>query len=860
VEGIGLGAGVSVSGNALDSAGIFALLGGQTFSLAGGYALKDYRPVSDEIYVPSGFSIPSAITAASPGDTIRLQENGAYAAGSVTSSVNNLTFFVPSGVTGFTGAVLDPSVTDGNVSLAGTGAANLTGNATNNTLTGNAGSNTINGGAGVDTAVFAGNFADYSITFSGSTVFVTEIANPLNVDTLISIENLQFAGSSVAIATADVYTTAVNATLNIPAALGLKANDTGLLGFSVVNVNGSSPIGAAVALTKGQVVVQADGSFVYLPNSGAEGVETFTYTLSNGTSTAVGNVTINIVSTANANTAPVAFNDSFTLGEDGVLNGNVQTGGNANPADDDYDPNGDLLTFLPLSQPSNGTLAVNADGTFRYTPNANWSGSDSFTYRVLDGRGGKADATASITVSPSNDDPVANDDTVFMNWNSTRSILSSVLLANDVDVEGDATMTHATFGGLEKPLPTANGNTETWTVANVGTLVYQVGLTGTKEFQFTPVPNYGGVVDFSYKLSDGTDSGTATVQMVVLASGTPVNAVPVALDKTVSVTAFSTLNGTTGTTDADGDTLTASLLTNVTKGTLTLSADGNFQYTPNSGYTGSDSFSYRVSDGKGGYDTATVTINVDPQTGPFPTVTKVYVDSSAWTDRFRNFVDDRNQSTPNTLGYPIPPGSEVRPTSTTWSSRGQNTILTWVNINKIKLAISGNVADSVDTSDFSITGVSGRRKDQSQFIVPPISAVSAQYSAGNDTTIVELSLGGNLDGGVFTLTADSNGIFDSTTGKRLDGFWQNNTSTSSGNGLQQDFVYQLRILPGDLNGSGEVESGETSQILFNANLQFSSQVANYNEFHDVNGDNRTQTGTAGDGSLVTQRETTRLNP
>ncbi len=92
-----------------------------------------------------------------------------------------------------------------------------------------------------------------------------------------------------------------------------------------------------------------------------------------------------------------------------------------------------LLTYLPLTQPLNGVLAMNADGSFKYTPNSNYSGSDSFTYRVSDSNGNFDTATVSLQIAAANDVPVANDDTAF---GVTTGTMAINVLGNDTDPDG----------------------------------------------------------------------------------------------------------------------------------------------------------------------------------------------------------------------------------------------------------------------------------------------------------------------------------------------------------------------------------------------------------------------------------------
>lgn len=103
------------------------------------------------------------------------------------------------------------------------------------------------------------------------------------------------------------------------------------------------------------------------------------------------------------NNLPVAGNDSYTTNEDTPLS--VAAPG---VLGNDIDPDGDNLTATLISGPSAGTLALSANGSFNYTPNPNFNGVASFVYRASDGRGGTAQATATITINPVNDPPVAN--------------------------------------------------------------------------------------------------------------------------------------------------------------------------------------------------------------------------------------------------------------------------------------------------------------------------------------------------------------------------------------------------------------------------------------------------------------------
>src|SRR6185295_3695322 len=140
-------------------------------------------------------------------------------------------------------------------------------------------------------------------------------------------------------------------------------------------------------------------------------------------------------------------NDAFTTAEDTTLTIPV-----AGVITNDTDVDGDTLTALLASTTTHGTLALNANGSFTYTPNANYNGPDSFTYRATDGQATSAVATVTLTITPVNDVRVANNDSYSLVKNTTLTIPAGRVLTNDTDVDGDAltavlvaTTTHGTL-------------------------------------------------------------------------------------------------------------------------------------------------------------------------------------------------------------------------------------------------------------------------------------------------------------------------------------------------------------------------------------------------------------------------------
>jgi len=138
--------------------------------------------------------------------------------------------------------------------------------------------------------------------------------------------------------------------------------------------------------------VTTDGQTVtYMPNANFTGTDTFSYVVSDGKGgTATGSVTVTVNGPSGPNQAPTAANDSATVSAGSSVTIDVLA--------NDGDPNGDPLTITIDGPPSHGTATV-TNGKVVYTPNAGFSGADSFTYIVSDGKGGTATATVTIAVT-----------------------------------------------------------------------------------------------------------------------------------------------------------------------------------------------------------------------------------------------------------------------------------------------------------------------------------------------------------------------------------------------------------------------------------------------------------------------------
>ena len=378
-------------------------------------------------------------------------------------------------------------------------------------------------------------------------------------------------------------TATVNVTVNsvndVPVAVddGASTTENNIISINVLG-NNTDVDGDALSVTgvddpaNGAAVINNDGTIAYTPDAGFSGTDTFSYTVSDGTENRTASVTVSVDA---VNDAPVAVNDAVITDEDSVANGNVLT--------NDSDPDSDALTAALANGPVNGSVDVNSDGSYEYTPNANFNGTDSFTYTVSDGVLTNT-ATVNVVVSPVNDAPVAVNDSASTTENNAVTI---DVLSNDSDIDGD-TLSVTEVGGP------ANGSA---IINNDGTIAY------------TPDAGFNGTDTFSYTVSDGTESKTASVAVSIGS----VNDAPAGTNDTVTIDedTIATGNVLTNDTDVDDDVLTASLAGGPSNGSVDVNSDGSFEYTPNTNFNGSDSFTYTVSDGVL-TDTATANVTVNP--------------------------------------------------------------------------------------------------------------------------------------------------------------------------------------------------------------------------------------------------------
>ncbi|WP_044190650.1 Ig-like domain-containing protein [Hyalangium minutum] len=313
----------------------------------------------------------------------------------------------------------------------------------------------------------------------------------------------------------------------------------------------------------------------YVPELNYHGTDSFTFTASDGQATsAPATITLTITP---VNDVPTATAQVLTTPEETPKAITLVAS----------DPENDPVTFALVSSPSHGTL-TGTPPSLVYTPEMNYSGSDSFTFTASDSQGTSAPGTITINVTPVNDPPTAT--------------------ARELTTPEDTPLP-ITLTGTDP-----DGDTLSFTVASPPT---HGTLTGTPpNLTYAPAANYSGPDSFTFTARDGqVTSAAATITLSVES----VNDVPVVTGGSLTTAEDAPLPITLAGSDVDGDTITFAIVSPPAHGTLTGTAP-DLTYTPAANYFGSDSFTFTASDGQATSTPASVSLTVTPVNDtPVPT-------------------------------------------------------------------------------------------------------------------------------------------------------------------------------------------------------------------------------------------------
>ncbi|MGE4409963.1 MAG: beta strand repeat-containing protein [Sphingobium sp.] len=418
--------------------------------------------------------------------------------------------------------------------------------------------------------------------------------------------------------------------------------------------NGDAEISSVTQGGHGTVVANPDGTITYTPEPGYVGPDSYSYTVTSGGVTETTTVTVTV---ENAPPAPLPEQESTP--EDTPLLGNV--------LDNDSDPDGDPLSVTQFvvngethapgetaSIPGVGTIVIQADGSYVFTPVADWNGTvPTVTYTVSDGNdGGSRSSTLDIEVTPVEDAPRTVGTLADQADEDAGTVTSVDVSGGFTDVDLGDSLSYSATGlpaGLTIDPVTGvisgtidNSASQSGTTGNpagsytvVVTATDESGASVTQQFDWTvtnPAPE--ALPDMNSVTEDGADLVVSAADGVIQSGGNAASADSDPDGDALIVTHVAA--------SGDGFPATANAGTQVTGlyGTLTLNADGSYSYAldPDNPVVNAlnddsapltDVFDYRISDGEGGTASTTLTITINGHTDGAPTIAPVDTNGTA---------------------------------------------------------------------------------------------------------------------------------------------------------------------------------------------------------------------------------------
>ena len=391
-----------------------------------------------------------------------------------------------------------------------------------------------------------------------------------------TVATVEIADNDVASVAADsfsLYETAIDTVLDV------LANDTLPGGVAVTSVSTPAQAGTALITGGGQ-------SITYNPPGGYRGDETFSYTVTlPDTSTLTAVATVTVIADL-----PTATADLFAADEDS--SGNV-----LQVLSNDFldSGTGDLLSILSTTTPSaGGTITIAGDGlTLLYTPAANFSGDETFSYTIEGPVGDQATAEVTVTVASQADAPIPEDDSYSIAEDSPQTSLA--VLSND-------------------SLPPGESGTLTLTAVAIPSSGGTVSISGDA-LLYTPAANFSGTETLAYTVQTPL-GGTATASVTITVTPSP--DAPLLVADTISVAEdtgqinLAVLNNDTVPEGESGPLVITSVETPSAGGTVSNTSTA-LLYTPAANFSGTETISYTVTAPHGGTAIGSVTITVTPE-------------------------------------------------------------------------------------------------------------------------------------------------------------------------------------------------------------------------------------------------------
>ena len=353
-----------------------------------------------------------------------------------------------------------------------------------------------------------------------------------------------------------------NASIEIDV-LGNDADSDGNLALATVTIVSQPLNGTATVNSPG-------GTITYVPNSFYFGGDSLDYKVQDSAG-GVSNIARVFVTVLGTNEMPIAVDDTVETLEDVPKTISILAN------DNDLDGTLDFSSLIFIRNPVQGSASIDTStGKINYAPDADFFGNDTLSYTVNDDDGATSnEATVFITIATVNDAPLTNPDSA--STLEDNAVVVDVL-ANDQEIDGTIDK-----GSVTVVTGPDHGSTQTNTTTG--------GIT------YTPAPNFFGVDSLRYTVND--DFGMPSVPTKVKITVSDVNDPPVAVDDSVSTTMDAAVSIVilANDTDVDGQvvvqTLTVTLAAN---GTTSISSSGIVTYTPNSGFGGTDFFTYSFRD------------------------------------------------------------------------------------------------------------------------------------------------------------------------------------------------------------------------------------------------------------------------